>query len=438
MTDVFKVQSDIATQVAQALGGALGAGEEKRLAEKPTENLAAYDAFLKGEEISKALAVNDPPTVRRALGYYEQVVALDPSFAQGWARVSMASSLLYANALPDPRLAERARQAADKALALEPGRPEGYHALGNVERLIVHDMARAREQYAKGLRLAPNSVDLLGATSGAEQAMGLGEAALEHAKQAERLDPRSVSAARRVGVTLFLLRRYPEAITSLDRAIALSPSNVNAIEYRAMASLGQGDLAGARAVLRSATKDVERTALVAYVAQYNDLGWVLDEEQHALLLRLTPDAFDGDRAALEICLAQAYAVKGDAANTRAHAEEARKGFEDQLREAPDDDQRHILMGLAFAYLGKKEEAVREGLRAVELMPIAKDAISGAYDQNVLARIYILIGEPEKALDRLEPLLKIPGPLSPGWLKIDPNFDPLRGNPRFQKLVAGAK
>jgi tetratricopeptide (TPR) repeat protein len=130
-------------------------------------------------------------------------------------------------------------------------------------------------------------------------------------------------------------------------------------------------------------------------------------------------------------------VKGDAANTRAHAEEARKSFEDQLREAPNDDQRHVLLGLAFAYVGKKEEAVRESLRAVELMPIAKDALSGTYDQSVLARIYVLVGEPEKALDRLEALLKIPGLLSPGWLRIDPTFDSLRGNPRFQKLVGGA-
>ena len=438
ITDVFQVQSDIATQVAQALGGELGAGEEKRLSERPTQNLAAYDAFLKGEATSKGMALNDPPTVRKALAFYEQSVALDPGFAQGWARVSAASSLLYANGLPDPHLAERAREAAEKALAIAPGRPEGYHALGNFERFIAHDMPGAREQYAKGLRVAPNSADLLGASSAAELTIGLGEAALEHARQAERVDPRSVAAVRRVGSTLLVLRRYPEAIAALDRALALSPSNLNTIEYRAMASLGQGDLAGAREVLQTASKKVEPTALVAYFAQYNDLFWVLEEEQRDLLLRLTPDAFDGDRAALEICLAEAYALKGDAAKTRLHAEEAHKGFEEQLRQAPEDNQRHVLSGLALAYLGRKEEAIREGLRGVELLPIAKDTHSGAYNQHVLVRIYVLVGEPEKALDRLEPLLKVPYYLSPGWLKIDPNFDPLRGNPRFQKLVAGPK
>ncbi|MGZ4105485.1 MAG: protein kinase domain-containing protein, partial [Actinomycetota bacterium] len=118
LTDVFQVQSDIASRVAQSLGVALGAGEERRLSEKPTQNLAAYDAYLKGEEVSGAMSRNDPPTLRKALALYEQAVALDPDFAQGWGRVSVAASLLYRNGIPTPGLAERARQAAEKTMAL--------------------------------------------------------------------------------------------------------------------------------------------------------------------------------------------------------------------------------------------------------------------------------------------------------------------------------
>jgi tetratricopeptide (TPR) repeat protein len=139
-----------------------------------------------------------------------------------------------------------------------------------------------------------------------------------------------------------------------------------------------------------------------------------------------------------VCLAQTYALKGDAANVRTYAEEARKAFEEQLRATPQDAQRHVELGLALAYLGRKDEAIREGERGVALVPVAKDAYAGPYNQHQFVRIYMLVGEPEKALDRLEPLLKIPYALSPGWLKIDPNFDPLRKNPRFQKLIAGAK
>ncbi len=182
-------------------------------------------------------------------------------------------------------------------------------------------------------------------------------------------------------------------------------------------------------------KEVDPTALVAYLANYGDLVWILDESQRELLLRLTPGAFDDDRATWGISLAQACALKGDAAGVRTYAEEARRAFEEQLSTAPQNAQRHVLLGLALAYLGRKEEAIREGRRAMELAPVARDASLGPYDQHQLVRIYILVGEPEKALDELEPLLKVPYTLSPAWLKIDPNFDPLRKNPRFQKLVA---
>jgi TolB-like protein len=438
LTDVFQVQSDIATKVAQALGTTLGAGEQRQLAEKPTQNLAAYDAYLKGEQVSGAMTNTDPPTLRKSLGLYEQAVALDPGFAEGWARVSVASSLLYRNGVPTPELADRSLKAAEKSLSLAPNRPEPYHALGNYQRLVKQDYAAAREQYAKGLRLAPNDINNLGSAVGAEQSSGMWDAALEHARAAERLDPRSLGAARRVGLALIRLRRYAEARQALDRALAISPSNLLAILSKTMAFLGEGNLAGARAFLETSTRSVEPTALVAFVANYQDLGWVLTEEQQQLLLRLTPDAFDGDRTAWAICLTQGYALKGDAANVRVHAEEARKANEEQLRDAPNDAQRRAFLGLSLAYLGRKDEAIREGLRAVEMQPISSDAVNGPYLQHQLARIYMLTGEPEKAIDRIEGFLKVPYYVSPGWLKIDPNFDPLRNNPRFQKLVAGAK
>src|SRR5262249_20945153 len=161
------------------------------------------------------------------------------------------------------------------------------------------------------------------------------DASLEHARQAERLDPRSAASANRSASTLRALRRYREAREAADRALAISPSNLSAILTRVMSFLGEGDLVGARAALQSASKNVEPTALVAYVSNYQDLVWALDDEQQQLLLRLTPDAFDDDRAAWGICLTQAYALKGDPSNKRVYAEVARKANEEQLREVPD-------------------------------------------------------------------------------------------------------
>ena len=437
LTDVFQVQADIASRVAQALGLALAASEESHLGERPTKNLAAYDAFLRGEEASSSMSTMEPPGLRRSLAFYEQAVALDPGFAQAWAHLARASAALYGYGTPTPGLAERSRVAAERAVALAPDRAEGYLALGDYQRLIVDDPRRAFERYTEAVSRAPGNPDALSSVAVAEVRLGRWKDGIEHMREVERLDPRSLLSKRRFALSLLLTRHYPEARATVDQGLAVAPSNLTLIEYRAMIHLGQGDLAGARAVLRALPPVVDRTALVAHLARTRDLGWVLDEEQRELLLRLTPSAFDGDVGAWGLSLAQAYALRGDGARARVHAEEARKAIEEQLRATPGHPQRRLALGLALAYLGRREEAIEEGKRVVAQVPITKDAFLAPQYQHQLVRIYTLVGELEKALDHLEPLLKIPFHLSPGWLKIDPNFDALRSHPRFQKLVAGA-
>jgi tetratricopeptide (TPR) repeat protein len=222
----------------------------------------------------------------------------------------------------------------------------------------------------------------------------------------------------------------------LDRGLVLAPTNLSTIEMKAQVALAQGDLAGARAVVRAALPTVDPAALLVFFGNYWDLYWVLDDAQQQQLLTLPPSAFDDDRGAWGIVRAQTYWLRKDAAKARVYADSAQLAMAEQLRATPGDGQRHVLRGLALAYLGRKAEAIAEGERGLALLPISRDGFSGAYNQHQLARIYLLMGEPEKALDRLEPLLKIPYYLSPGWLKIDPTFAPLRGNPRFERLIAG--
>jgi tetratricopeptide (TPR) repeat protein len=205
------------------------------------------------------------------------------------------------------------------------------------------------------------------------------------------------------------------------------------IENKAMVYLGQGDLEGARRVVREAPRGVDPTMLASYFGNYYELYWVLPPDLQALLVRLTPSAFQ-DRASWAIVLAQVYRLQGDRRRTMAYADSAVAGFDDRLRGAPDDAQSYAFRGLALAYLGRKAEAIASGERAVALQPISKDAYIGPYLQHQLVRIYIETGQPEKAIDRLEPLLKVPYNLSPGWLRIDPTFAALRGNPRFQRLA----
>jgi len=204
-----------------------------------------------------------------------------------------------------------------------------------------------------------------------------------------------------------------------------------------MLFLAQGDLDGARRVLANSPADVDLPSFVAYIATYWDLYWALDANQRALVKRLTPAAFDGDAGNWGIVLAEIYHMEGDTRRAAAYADSARAAFEQQLTATPEDAQRHTFLGLAHAYLGRKDLAIREGQRGAALQPVSSDAQTGPYFQHQLARIYILLGEPEKAMDQLEPLLKIPYYLSPGWLKIDPTFDPIRNHPRFQKLLSAA-
>jgi TolB-like protein/Flp pilus assembly protein TadD len=438
ITDVFQVQSDIAAKVTQALGLALAESDKKQLSEKPTDNLAAYDAFLKGMEASHGMSAADPPSIRKALAFYEQAVALDPKFAQAWAALSLMNSNLYGNSVPTPELAQRSRDAAEKAIALAPNRPEGYLALGKSVDQIAGDFAAAEELYAKALRLDPTNVQVMATRAATEEALGRWDSAVKDLRDAERLDPRSVSALRRLGVGLLYTRHVAEARAAFDRALAIAPDNLVIIEYRAMTHLMEKDLAGARAVLAAASRQVEPSALVATMANYYDLMWVLDDAQQKLLLSLKPSAFDDDEASWALCLAQGYALQGDQANARKFGDTASAVYQEQLRRGTTDPQRHAALGLALAYAGKKEAAIQEGSKAAALIPISKDAYTGVYVQHLLVRIYILAGEPEKALEQLEPLLNVPYFLTPDWLKVDPNFDPLRGNPRFQRLVAGAK
>ena len=258
---------------------------------------------------------------------------------------------------------------------------------------MTGDNAKALEQYALAQRSAPNNAEILSGAALSELSLGRWEESLRHFREALVLDPRSGRTANRLARTLLFMRRYDEALPAADRAIALSPGATGTFEHKVMIYLARGDLEGARRLVGSAPPSMDPTSLVATLAQFWDLYWVLDDAQQQLLLRLSPAEFDGSREGWGLALAATYALRGDNARARAYADSARLTLEGKLA-AQEDAQLHVLLGTALAYLGRKDDAVREGRRAVAMLPMAKDAFTGAYLQHQLARIYILVGEPD--------------------------------------------
>ncbi len=435
MTDVFQVQADVASRVAAALGVALGSGDQKRLSTKPTKNLAAYDAYLKGEEASQGLTLIDAPSTKRAIDFYEQAVALDPAFAPAWGELGRALMSLYDGSGATPERAERARFAAERSIELAPERPEGHLARGSYRRWVVRDIPGALQDFATAHHAAPGLAAPFSAMANAEYSLGRWEDGLARLRQGKLLDPRSVSVARSLAIMLHWMRRYPEARKAADDCLALSPRNLSALNYKAMTYLGEGNLAGAQATLHAAEKNVDAVSIVSYMASHWSMIWAFDSAQFDLLLRLPASSFDSEGQWASF-LAQAHRLRGDSGRARHLAEFAVKFAEDAVRADPQNVENHAVLGYRYALAGRKDDAIREGELAVERIPPSKDAFAGPYYQFYLVRSYMLLGEPEKALDKLEPLLKIPFILSKEWLKIDPTFDPLRSNPRFQKLVAG--
>ena len=439
LTDVFQVQADIASQVASALDVALGDSTRHAFAARPTQNLDAYDAYLRGKEIR----VGDiaPAVLHAAEAEFQRAVGLDSTFASAWAELATTHILLFRLGGMQARDAEAAAREVERAAALAPGLPDVHAAKGLYQEIVRGDAASARREYEAGLRAAPNRSDLLASLSGVEADLGRQAAALSHLERAARLDPRSLRVAIGLFHRYYALRRYPEAQAALDRALVLRPASLSLLYTQALFSASKGDSAAARRALGRAHQVADSTTVVAYVALREDLLWLLDDAQQRLVLTLTPADLDGGRADWAVALAQTYWRRGDRSRAQAYADTATVAFEALARDivSPGDrEQNRALQALALAYAGREQEAARRGMEALNAARAASAPPSQrAYVQSLVVRIHLLAEDPEKALDQLDELVKIPeAAVSPGWLRIDPTYAPLRGNPRFERLANG--
>jgi len=435
--DVFRVQGDIAGKVAEAMRVALGSGAQQQLSEAPTSDPAAYDAYLRGEAAWNAGTNTDPASVRDAIPFFEQAVARDSAMEEGWGALSRTNSLLYNNGTPTSRLQQAAMAAAQRALALDPSGAAGHRAMGTYQRLVTKNFPASLEEFELARRAAPTSAAILSDLANAKDDLGRFEEAVRDREAAIRLDPRNSRLLSGQARTLLRMRRIDEARAEAERAVALARTSMVAIMGRLLVDVMTGNLAGARQVIAAATKDVPGSRVLSYVGTYWDLGWVLDSASAQQLLALGPEAFDDDHGAWGIVRAQMYYWRGDAAQARAWGDTAAHWFAEQLRDAPDDSQRHGLRGLALAYAGRGREAIAESARSLALNDSSSmHAVNVAYQTYLAARTALLAGDRDKALERLGEAIRLRYFCTPAWLKIDPTWNAVRDDPRFARILSG--
>ena len=439
LADVFEVQADIATKVVRALGVALGTHERQSLDQRPTDNLEAYELYIKAERISGEALGGSLLRYNRMAELYRQAVDLDPEFGPAWAGLSKAQSYIFRLSRGTQEQSEAARASAERALALDPSLAEVRLAMARYFKEVRQDSIKASEQVELGLETSPNHAGLLRERARISRLdRDRWDEALEDLRRSAALDPLSSRAATDLGWHLLYMRRDAEAEEALDRALSISPNSFRAIRLSAMVMLARGDLEGARVFLGATSNNLDRDEFIAQLAVFDDLYWVLDDQWQKELLGLGLEPFGGSVSDRSLAFAHTYHLRGDREQTVTFAEQVRAALADELENFPDDPDANPLMGVALAYLGRRDEALTFGRKGMQLYETQPD-VPYPYSQLQLVRIHILVEDAESALDLLEPLLlEEPFHLTPGWLSIDPMFDPLRDHPRFQALLEGHK
>jgi TolB-like protein/tetratricopeptide (TPR) repeat protein len=437
--DIFDVQASIARRVVQQLGIALQGTEHAAVEIRPTESLDAYHAFLRGLHHA-----SQPHFTRsnweRVLENFERAVAIDPDFAGAWSKLAMAHArYYYYQADTSDARKKKAREAADRAMRLAPEAAETHMALGYYYHWVERDRERALEEFALAEHGLPSDADVLHARGTLLQAMGRWAEAQEMLERAHALSPRDAAMTADLVFLYYPTHQYEKAMEFSDRIIDLAPGgNAQAWGYLGRTFVHwswKGALPEARMALEKVPLDHD-FALWAWFWQEMYEGRYRQALEH---LELAPEGWIRNKIVARpaaLLKGLAWDAMGDAGRSRAAYESAHATLEEALAKDPDDPRLHSSLGIALAALGQEEDAIREGARAVDLYPLSRDAFYGIPYVLDMAHIYTLAGKHDAACERLEMLLSVPSWLSPVILEIDPRWDRLRDQHRFQRLLGG--
>ena len=449
MTDLFALQSELAEQIVAALRANISPQERASLQIHPTANLAAYDLYLRARDLFRWSGAGDPrESGEKALDLLDQAIARDPEFALAYSLASRFHSELYWFGYDKTRSRlAKGKAAVDRALQLRPELGDAHLALGYHYYYGYRDYERAKRELAIAARATPNDAEVWDGLAAVSRREGKWDDAVANFERARQLDPHNAAVIWNLGETYSSRGRFDDARRTFAEGLSIKPdAHLFALAQAAIELKQNGDPRALRAAVRKIPGEFDPGGAVTTIAlRLSLIERDYDEAERVLRVSSRHEYNDQGIGGTAACL-DGYGFpkswyEGLIARGRGQADLAQQMFESAhtateacVWRSPEDAKSKVMLGLVNAMLGHKEEALREGRRAMELLPIAKDAYDGPIIATNLAVIYAQVGEPDMAIEQLAPLMEAPNGPTRALLRIEPEWDALRNNARFNKLV----
>jgi len=442
ISDIFAAQRDAAFEIASKLHAQLSANEKARLEQRPTTNGAAYLVYLQAQDAF--WWAQSQEEVQKVAQLYQKAAELDPTFALAFAKLSYMEALLYYNT-PNLTVLKQARAAANEAIRLQPDLAEAHFALAYIHLWADRDYRKALAELNMARAALPNNADIFVAIANIQRRQGKWAESTKNYESAAALNPKDTTIwTMGLAANYSALRDYSNAARMFDRGIAADPNFFYGHLWKALLDIeSKGDTRAMEQLLARTPENVDADGQVTFARHELKVLARKYDEALAVLDKSATEAIEGWHSASRATYTKsflrglAYRFKNDSANAHRYFEEARSGLEQRVQENQTLGPARALLGQVYAGLDRREDAAREGKKAMELWPESEDAFHGPHVMMLVAGIYAMLGDADTAVPLIEHLVSIPNGLTPALLKLDPIWDPLRSDPRFKKLVASS-